>query len=146
MNLAHLHLILNHVPTVGSAAALGLLILGYTRRNDHLKHVGLEVLFVIAVITLPVYITGVAAHRELRAMKEVSDEAIRVHQDAAIIGFTVMEIAGFAAWAALWQWRRRGAAARGLVPVATALLIASLAVIDCPSKLPVRRATVAVPV
>ena len=128
MNLAHLHLILNHVPTVGSAAALGLLILGYARRNDHLKHVGLELLFVIAVLTLPVYVSGVAAHRELKEVKEVSDDAIRVHQDAALIGFTVMEFAGFAAWIALWQWRRRGAAARGLVPLATALLIASLAV------------------
>jgi hypothetical protein len=128
VNLAHLHLILNHVPTVGSAAALGLLILGYARRNDHLKHVGLELLFVIAVLTLPVYVSGVAAHRELKAVKEVSDDAIRVHQDAALIGFTVMEFAGFAAWIALWQWRRRGAAARGLVPLATALLIASLAV------------------
>ena len=128
MTLAHLHLILNHVPTVGSVAALGLLILGYARRNEHLKHVGLELLFVIAVLTLPVYVSGVAAHRELREVKEVSDDAIRLHQDAALIGFTVMELAGFAAWVALWQWRRRGAAARGLVPVAMALLIVSLAV------------------
>ncbi len=135
MNLAHLHLILNHVPTVGSAAALGLLILGYARRNQHLKHVGLEVLFIIAVLTVPVYITGVAAHRELRPIKEVSDDAIRVHQDAAIIGLTVMEIAGFAAWIALWQWRRHGAAARGMVPVATALLIASLAVMGAAANL-----------
>ena len=52
MNLAHLHLIMNHVPTVGSVAALGLLILGYARRNDHLKHVGLEVLFVIAGLNI----------------------------------------------------------------------------------------------
>jgi hypothetical protein len=135
VNLAHLHLILNHVPTVGSAAALGLLILGYARRNDHLKHVGLELLFVIAVLTLPVYVTGVAAHRELREVKEVSDDAIMVHQDVALIGFTVMEIAGFAAWLALWQWRRRGAAARGFVPLATGLLIVSLAVMGVAANL-----------
>ena len=135
MNLAHLHLILNHVPTVGSAAALGLLILGYARRNDHLKHVGLELLFVIAVLTLPVYVSGVAAHRELKEVKEVSDDAIRVHQDAALIGFGVMELAGFAAWLALWQWRRRGAAAPGFVPVAMALLIASLAVMGAAANI-----------
>ena len=41
---------MNHVPTVGSVAALGLLFLGYARRNEHLKHVGLEVLFVIALL------------------------------------------------------------------------------------------------
>ena len=118
---------MNHVPTVGSVVALALLILGYARRNEHLKHVGLELLFVIAVLTLPVYVSGVAAHRELREVKEVSDDAIRIHQDVALFGFAWMEFAGFIAWVALWQWRRRGGGAR-LVPVATALLIVSLAV------------------
>ena len=57
-NVAHLHLLLNHVPTVGSVVALGLLILALVRRNEHLKHAGLEVLFAIAVLTLPVYMSG----------------------------------------------------------------------------------------
>jgi len=128
VNLAHLHLIINHVPTIGSVAALGLLLLGYLRGNEHLKHVGLEVLFVIAVLTLPVYASGVAAHQELRPFKDVSDDAIKIHQDAALIAFTVMEFAGFVAWAALWQWRRHGRANAGVVPAATVLLVLALAV------------------
>ncbi len=128
MNLAHLHLIVNHVPTVGSVAALGLLFLGYARRNEQLKHVGLEALFVIALLTLPVYVSGVAAHQELRTIKEISEDAIKVHQDAALLGFVVLEFAGFVAWTALWQWRRHGRAARGIVPAATVLLVLALAV------------------
>jgi len=128
VNLAHLHLLINHVPTVGSVGALALLLLGYLRRNEHLKHVGLEALFVIALLTLPVYVSGVMAHLELRPIKTVSDDAIRVHQDAALIGFTVMEFAGFVAWAALWQWRRHGRAANGVVSAATVLLVLALAV------------------
>ena len=128
MNLAHLHLIMNHVPTIGSVVALGLLFLGYARRDEHLKHVGLEALFAIALLTLPVYVSGVAAHQEIRTAKDVSDDAIRVHQDAALIGFTVMEFAGFVAWVALWQWRRNGRAARGVVPAATVLLVLALVV------------------
>jgi hypothetical protein len=128
MNLAHLHLVMNHVPTVGSVAALGLLLLGLVRRNDHLKHAGLEVLFVIAVLTLPVYVSGVAAQRELQDRPEISDDAVRVHHDAALIGFTVTEFAGFAAWVALWQWRRRGRPAPGLVAAVTVLLVVALAV------------------
>ena len=127
VNLAHLHLLLNHVPTVGSVVALGLLLLALVRRNEHLKHAGLEVLFVIAVVTLPVYMSGVAAHQELRDRPEVSDNAMRVHQDAALAGFTVTEFAGFVAWIALWQSRRRGRAARGLVPAVTVLSIVALA-------------------
>jgi hypothetical protein len=120
---------MNHVPTVGAVAALGLLLLAFVRRNEHLKHAGLEVLFVIAVLTLPVYVTGVAAHREMRSSKaNISEDAVGIHHDAALIGFSVMELAGFAAWIALWQWRRRGRAARGVVPATTLLLVVALAV------------------
>jgi len=127
VNVAHLHLLLNHVPTVGSVVALGLLLLALVRRHEPLKHAGLEVLFVIAVVTLPVYMSGVAAHLELRDRPELSDNAMRVHQDAALAGFAVTEFAGFVAWIALWQSRRRGRAARGLVPAVTLLTIVALA-------------------
>jgi uncharacterized membrane protein len=128
MSLSHLHLVMNHVPTVGAAAALGLLLLGYVRRNDHLKHVGLELLFVIAVLTLPVYVSGVAALYEMRERPDISVDAMRIHQDAALAGFVVAELAGFIAWIALWQWRRRGRPARGLVAAATVLLIVTLVI------------------
>src|SRR5436190_5482996 len=127
VNLAHLHLLLNHVPTVGAVVALGFLLLALVRRDERLKHAGLEVLFVIAVLTLPVYMSGVAAHQKLRDRPEVSDNAMRVHQDAALAGFVVTEFAGFVAWIALWQSRRRGRAARGLVPAAALLSVLALA-------------------
>jgi hypothetical protein len=127
INVAHLHLLLNHVPTVGSVVALGLLLLAIIRQNEHLKHAGLEVLFAIAVVTLVAYMSGVGAHQKLRDQPEVSDNAIRVHQDAALAAFTVLEFAGFAAWIALWQTRRRGGAVPGLVPVVTVLTVVSLA-------------------
>jgi hypothetical protein len=109
-------------------AALGLLLLAYVRRNEHLKHVGLEVLFVIALLTLPVYVSGVAGYFEVRNRPDVSVDAIKLHQDVALFGFAWMEFAGFIAWAALWQWRRRGSAGRGMVPAAMALLIVALVV------------------
>ena len=119
---------MNHVPTVGAAAALALLLLGFVRRSQHLQHAGLEGLFIIAVLTLPVFVSGVAAFQELRGRTDVSVTAVRVHQDAALIGFTVMEFAGFVAWVALWQWRRRGSATPGIVPAATVLLVVALGI------------------
>src|SRR4029453_12175828 len=126
-NITHLHLLLNHVPTVGSIVALGLLLLAFVRQNEHLKLAGLEVLFVIAVVTLPAYMSGVGAHQKLRDRPGISDEAIKVHQDAALDGFTVTEFAGFVAWVALWQFRRGGRAVPGLVPAAMLLSIVALA-------------------
>jgi hypothetical protein len=115
------------VPTVGSVVAMGLLVLALVRRDEPLKLAGLEVLFVIAVLTLPVYMSGVAAHQKLRNQPDVSDDAMKVHQDAALAGFAVTEFAGFLAWIALWQSRRRGRAALGLVPAVLLLSIVALA-------------------
>ncbi len=125
VNVAHLHLLLNHVPTVGSVVALGLLLLAFIRRDERLKQAAFETLFAIAVLALPVYMTGVAAHQKLRNRPGFSDHAVMVHQDAALGAFTAMELAGFAAWVALWQSRRRGRAAPGLVPATTVLSIAA---------------------
>jgi len=126
INTTHLHLMLNHVPTIGSIVGLGLLLLGLVRRHEPLKHAGLEVLFAIAVVTLPVYMSGVGAHQTLLDRPEVSDNAMRLHHDAALAGFTVTEFAGFLAWVALWQSRRRGGAARGLVPAVTVLSVVAI--------------------
>ena len=126
---------MNHVPTIGSVAALGVLMLGYARRNDHLKHVGLELLFIIALLTLPVYVTGVAGFYEIRERPDVSVDAIKLHQDVALFGFGWMMIAGFVAWTALWTWRRHGRPGRGLVPAATLLLLMSLVVMGSAANL-----------
>jgi hypothetical protein len=127
-NLPHLHLLLNHVPTVGATVALGLLIVAFIRRDEPLKLVGLEVLFAIALLTLPAYMTGVAAFQKLRNQPGISDAAIRLHQDVALYGFTWMEFAGFIGWVALWQARRRGRAAAGMVIAATVLTTVALVV------------------
>jgi len=128
LNLAHLHLLLNHVPTIGSVAALGLFVIAFIRRDEGLKLVGLEVLFLIALLSFPAFFTGIAAFSKLRGQPGVSEAAIRLHEDVAIYGFTWMEIAGFIGWVALWQARRRGRAARGLVTTTFVLLIVAFAV------------------
>ena len=127
-NLAHVHLLLNHVPTIGTTVALGLLIVAFVRRDEPLKLVGLEVLFAIALLTLPTYMTGVAAFPKLRNQPGISDQAIRLHQDVALYGFTWLEFAGFIGWVALWQARRRGRAATGMVATAMALTTVALVV------------------
>ena len=128
MNVAHLHLLLNHVPTVGSAVALGLLIMALVRRDEGLKHGALEVLFGVALLTLPVYISGVAAYRELRDQPGVPEITALLHQDVALFGFAWLELAGFVGWTARWQTRRRGRAASGMVAATVVLLAVSLGV------------------
>ena len=126
MNLAHLHLLLNHVPTVGFAIAVCLLVIAVVYRDDRLQRLSLGLMFLIAVVTLPVYLTGVAAAEIIQDRPEVSAPLIRGHQDAALSAFVLMEMTGGAAWLALWQVRRFARPLRGTVLTVLLLSMVSL--------------------
>lgn len=115
MNLAHVHLLLNHVPTVGFGVGLGLLVLSLVgSSHDDLKRASLMVLFVVAILTIPTFLSGTAAEAVLGGTTAaafppgVLPSAIRRHEDAALLAFAFMEVTGGFAWLALWQWRGRG--------------------------------------
>jgi len=110
LNFAHVHLLLNHLPTIGFGLGLCLYAVGYFSKDESLKKNSLVLLFLVAVMAIPTYMTGSAAERtlcpELKCPAGVSVTAIRTHEDLALIGFGLMEITGFFAWLALWQLRK----------------------------------------
>jgi hypothetical protein len=63
------------------------------------------IFFVIALTTIPVYLSGSAAHFVLRNQPDVSPSVIAAHQDAAMLALILMEMTGFVAWLALWRFR-----------------------------------------
>jgi uncharacterized membrane protein len=115
MNLAHLHLLLNHVPTVGFAVGVCLFLVALLQNDDKLQKFGLGILFLVALVTLPTYLSGVAAAEVVRERPGVSAQLIRHHEDAALSAFAVMELTGAAAWLALWQFRRYARPPRGFL-------------------------------
>lgn len=127
LTLPHLHLLLNHVPTVGTVAGLGLLLLALVRRNDHLMRASLEVLFVVALLTLPVYLSGVAAEGRIEGLAGVSDAAIKAHETAALPAYLLMQLTGLVAWLGVWQSRRLPRAPRATVGAALVLSVVTLA-------------------
>jgi hypothetical protein len=126
-DLAHVHLLINHFPTIGMILGLGLLLLSFLRKNDHLKKVSLEVLFLIALATMPVYVSGQAAAETLKGQTGVSAEAIIAHNDAALASFIMMEITGFFAWLLLWRMRRIGWPTTGLTYTVLVLAVMTVA-------------------
>lgn len=127
VNIPHLHLLMNHVPTVGTVVGLGLMLLALVRRNDHLMHASLEVFFVIALLTLPVYLTGVAAEEAIEGLEGVSGAAIETHESAALLAFVWMQITGLVAWLALWQSRRVARPSRASVGAVLLLSVLTVA-------------------
>lgn len=104
----HIHLLLNHFPTIGFSIAIGLFIGAIVSRSDDLKKASLTVLVAVAILTFPTYLSGNAAALAIRKMPDVSSTLIATHEGAALMSFILMEITGGAAWLALWQMRRVG--------------------------------------
>jgi hypothetical protein len=105
-DLVHLHLLLNHFPTVGMIVGFGVFLLALIRKSDDLRRGGLAVMFVIALLSLPTYMTGYSAQKAVRGMPGVSQGVINLHQRSALMALVFMEATGIAAWYGLWYSRR----------------------------------------
>ena len=106
LNLVHLHLLLNHVPTVGTIIALGILLLAFAKKNLELTRTALAVFFAIALMALPTYMTGYAAERALKDRPGFPTSLVEQHQSAALLALIFMEATGVVAWFGLWQRRK----------------------------------------
>jgi len=105
INPTHIHLLLNHFPTVAYAIGLGLLLYAVIGKSEELKQASLVILFLLAVLAIPTYISGNAAQGEIAGTEGVSQAKISDHESAALVGLIFMEITGFIAWLGLWQAR-----------------------------------------
>jgi hypothetical protein len=114
MNLAHLHLLLNHFPTIGFGIGIGLFFVSLFAKSEELKRASLVILFLIAVIAIPTYLSGAAAldkicdrvNGAIKCPPDLSLTLIQEHEDWALLAFSIMEITGFFAFIGLWQMRR----------------------------------------
>jgi hypothetical protein len=106
VNLTHLHLLLNHFPTIGLGAGLGLLMAALLKKSKDLEEASFVAFFLLGLLAIPAYLTGAAAHTVLQNQPDVSQQVIAAHQDAALLALIVMELTGLLAWVALWRFRR----------------------------------------
>ena len=124
MNLAHAHLLLNHFPTVGMIVGLGVFLVALSTKGDDLKRASLVIFFMIALLSIPAFVTGTAAHLALQHSREVSESMIQTHETAAFEALWFMELTGALAWLGLWQYRRLSRWPQGTL---AAVLLAGLA-------------------
>jgi uncharacterized membrane protein len=123
-NLPHQHLLLNHLPIIGSFIALGLFLGGLVADKEDVKKASLVIFSLMALFAVPAYTSGHAAFAVIQKNPDVSQTAVDAHQGAALIGFILLEITGAFAWLALWQFRRASRPSPWVLP---AVLVFSLA-------------------
>jgi uncharacterized membrane protein len=105
-DLAHVHLLLNHLPTVGFSIALGLYFVALFRKSDDLKRASLVIFLCIGLLTIPTFMSGKAAEQAIMPADGSTNPLIEIHEDAALLAFVFMQITGALAWLGLWQYRR----------------------------------------
>ncbi len=106
MDLTHIHLLLNHFPTIGYIVGGGLFLLALIMKSDDLKLASLVVLLGIALLAIPTYMSGNGAQDAIKSQPGVPKAMIETHEGAALVAFAFMEVLGAFAWLALWQFRR----------------------------------------
>ena len=106
MDLTHIHLLLNHFPTIGTIIGGGLFLLALITKSDDLKRASLLVLLGIALIAIPTYMSGNGAQDGIKSIPGVSKSLIEAHEAAALVAMGFMLFTGAFAWLGLWQLRR----------------------------------------
>lgn len=129
MNFAHVHLIMNHIPVIGLPIALVFLGFGLYRRNNLMQRFSLLVLFGLAVMVLPVYLTGEPAEKVIEHLPGVTESFIEAHEDAALVSLILTLVTGVTAAIAFWFQKdeKKGRRANFVVIGIACLAVISLA-------------------
>ena len=134
MNLAHLHLLLNHFPFIGTVVGLVLFLISMAGKQEDLRRASLIIFAVIALVALPTFFSGVGAQGTLKGAADVSDALIERHEGAAMLALFFMELTGALALVELWRRRSVGPKRRSwslsavlILAVITTVLMARVA-------------------
>jgi len=105
-NAAHWHLVTNHLPVVGSLAAALLLAWAWIKNTDDLKRTAAASLVLVALVSIPAFLTGEPSERHIQGLQGVSPRWMSNHEDLAEIALWVAIGVGAVALAALIVFRK----------------------------------------
>jgi uncharacterized membrane protein len=93
-SMAHIHLLMNHLPILGPIFVLILFIIALVFKNGFLQKLSLWFLMGVALSTAIVYVSGEKTDSAVRDLPQVADTMITLHKQAAKYGLIIMFIAG----------------------------------------------------
>lgn len=107
MNTTHLHLLLNHFPIIGTLMGCTLMLWGIIKNQNNIKIASSILLVLMAIIAIPVYLTGEPAEESVEKLPGVLESMIELHEDAASLAIWLMGITGVSALMALFLERQK---------------------------------------
>ncbi len=109
MNQAHLHLLLNHLPILGTLFGILVLLTGFLLKHETVKRTGLGLFVFAAVSAIPAFLTGEGAEEVVEGLPGVGENLIERHEDLAnyflwtVIGLGMLSLATFYATFRAWK-------------------------------------------
>ncbi len=95
MNDAHLHMVVNHFPIIGTILGLGVLIAGMVLKKISVKNTAYYLFVVAAVFAAFSIATGEGAEELVEDMPSVGKQIIHEHEEMAENFAVVMYVLGF---------------------------------------------------
>jgi uncharacterized protein YacL len=94
MDATHIHLILSHFPIIGTVIGTGILAFGLYSNNMTTKNVAFVTFIFMAILTIPVFLSGEEAEEVVENMAGISENLIEEHEDLAEIAIWIMGVLG----------------------------------------------------
>ncbi len=101
MDLAHLHLLINHFPIVGTIIGTFIMLFALVKKEKNLQRAVLVLWVVLAALSPLVMNTGEEAEHKVEEMAGISDDSIHEHEEAAEYAYWLMIGLGVISLAAL---------------------------------------------
>jgi uncharacterized membrane protein len=126
----YVHMILNHVPTVGFVFAIAYFVVALVTDNDLMKRATLVLFVICSVVGVPTYVSGTATMWALTqpVIPEISKAVINAHRDMALWTLFGLAFTGAAAWIELWRYRYVGRFSKTSLTVVMLFAVVTLAI------------------
>src|SRR5438093_13718808 len=98
MNDVHLHLLLNHIPTVGFGIGLALFVSALIGKSSDVTRAALAIFFLTAAAAILAYVSGSDARAAVANTAGCSTASIDTHETAALIALTFLQATAFFSW------------------------------------------------
>ena len=126
----YVHMILNHVPTVGFVFAIAYFVVALVTDNDLMKRATLVLFVICSIVGVPTYVSGTATMWALTqpVIPEISKAVINAHRDMALWTLFGLAFTGAAAWIELWRYRYVGRFSKTSLTVVMLFAVVTLAI------------------
>jgi len=121
MNLAHVHLLVNHIPVLGVALGLVVLALAAARHHTVVTRCALVLFVISALAAIPTYLTGEPAEDLVESTAGDVEVWVEPHEEAAFISLVLVEGLGALSIIGLWMSRDRPTLTRGVMALVLVL-------------------------